>query len=83
MMVLAKKEDPRMEHPDMTRNELESQWREAKECFDEALAQKVEVDRIYVAAANRLNTLERLVKKVEKQEMLARQQAAKLRTRKT
>ncbi len=39
--------------------------------------QKSETDRIYVAAANRLNNIERLVQKVEQREANARRAAAK------
>ena len=67
MIVLAKNNIPTTDVPTMTRDELESEWRKAKECFYEARAQKIETDRLYVVAANQLNTLERLMKKVERQ----------------
>ena len=63
--------------PTVTRDELASDWRNAKECFDQALAQKTEADRVYVAAATRLNTIERQVKKLEKQDAHALREAAK------
>jgi hypothetical protein len=71
------KEAPVNDFPDMTRNDLEREWQEAKERFDQALANKIEVDQIYVAAANELNTLERLVKKVEQQKAVAKRKATK------
>ena len=49
--------------PAMTSVEREREWSKAKVCFDQALAQKKETDRIYVAAANRLNSIDRVVKK--------------------
>ncbi len=78
MIVLTKKSEvPTRDFPAMTRNELETESRDAKECFDQALIQKTETDRIYVAAAIRLNTVVRLVKKVEQRVALARRAAAK------
>ena len=79
-MILAKKDVSAMEAPNMSRDELESEWRKAKECFDKALAQKAEVDKLYVAAATQLNMLERLVKRVEKQDRFSRRVAARTRT---
>jgi hypothetical protein len=67
MIVLAKNNIPTGDVPTMTRDELEIEWRKANESFFEARAQKVETDRLYVAAANQLNTLERMMKKVERQ----------------
>lgn len=77
MITLLKKEVPTRDIPDMTREELDSEWREAKACFDQALAEKTETDRIYVAAATRLNTLDRLVKKVEQRAAVEKRAAAK------
>jgi hypothetical protein len=78
MIVLTRKSEvPTRDFPDMTRNELESERSRAKECFDEALVQKTETDRIYVAAATRLNRVDRMVKKVEQRVALARRTAAK------
>ena len=72
MLVLAKKVIPATDVPTMTRDELEGEWRKANEYFYEMRAQKVETDRLYVAAANQLNTLERLMKKVERQEAFSK-----------
>jgi hypothetical protein len=78
MIVLTKKSEvPTRDFPDMTRTELETECRDAKESYDQALVQKTETDRIYVAAAIRLNTVDRLVKKVEQRMALARRAAAK------
>jgi hypothetical protein len=77
MITLPKREVPTEDVPDMTRDELESEWRKAKECFDQALVQKTEADRAYVAAANTLNALDRLVKKVEQRAVVAKRAAAK------
>jgi hypothetical protein len=77
MMTLQKREAPTGDIPDMTHDELDSEWRKAKACFDQALIQKTEADRSYVAAAIRLNTLDRLVKKVEQRAAVARREAAK------
>jgi hypothetical protein len=54
----------------MTRDELESQWREAVQTYEQILAQKVEVDRVYTAAANELNRLERMMNKAKKRAAL-------------
>jgi hypothetical protein len=67
MIVLAKNDIPTEGVPTVSRDELASEWRKAKEYFYEARAKKIETDHLYVAAANRLNTLERLVKKAERQ----------------
>jgi hypothetical protein len=78
MIVLTKKgEVSTRDFPNMTGSELESEARNARECFDQALVQKTETDRIYVAAATRLNTVDRLVKKVEQRVALARRAAAR------
>jgi hypothetical protein len=78
MIVLPRSEGPIRDFPEMTPDELESEWRKAKEFFDQALVQKTEAARIYVAAATRLNTLDRLVKRAEQRAALARREAAKL-----
>jgi hypothetical protein len=77
MINLTRKAVATEDIPDLTRNELESEWSKAKELFDEALAQKTEADRIYIAAANRLNLVERMVKKVEQRAVVAKRAAAK------
>jgi hypothetical protein len=77
MIVLPRRDVPTRDFPDMTPDELESEWRKAKECFDQALVQKIETDRIYLAAATRLNTLDRVVKKVEQRAIFAEREAAK------
>jgi hypothetical protein len=71
-------ETPSRDVPDMTNAELNRERSEAVECFDQALAQKAETDRIYVAAATRLNTLDRMVKKVEQRAAVNRRAAARL-----
>ena len=75
--MLPRKDVPTRDFPDMMPDELESEWRKAKECFDQALVQKIETDRIYLAAATRLNTLDRVVKRVEQRAIFARREAAK------
>ena len=82
MIILPKSEGPTGDLPDMTNDELKSEWYKAKGSFDQALVQKTETDRIYVAAATRLNTLDRLVKKVEQRAAIARRAAAKFLFRK-
>ena len=77
MIIRAKGKVPTRDIPIITRDELESDWRKARECFEQALAQKIETNRLYVAAATKLNTIERLVKRVKKQEMLAKRVAAR------
>jgi hypothetical protein len=72
MLVLTKNKIPTADVPTMTRDELEGEWRKANEYFYEVRAQKIETDRLYVAAANQLNTLERLMKKVERQEAFSK-----------
>jgi hypothetical protein len=61
----------------MNRDELETEQCEARECFDRALVQKIETDRIYVSAATKLNTLDRLVKKIEQRAAVDRRAAVK------
>ena len=77
MITMTKREIPTRDFPDMTTDELESEWLVAKGCFDRARAQKIETDRLYLAAATRLNTLDRLVKKAEQRAALDRRAAAK------
>jgi hypothetical protein len=67
MIVLTKNNIATRDAPTMSRDELEVEWRKANEYFFEVRAQKVETDRLYVAAANQLNTLERQLKKIERQ----------------
>ena len=63
--------------PDMLPEELEREWRKAKECFDQARALKQETDRNYIAAANRLNMLDRLAKKVGQRAAIESRAAAR------
>jgi hypothetical protein len=72
MIVLAKNNIPTRDMPTMSRDELESEWHKAQEYFYEVRAQKIETDRLYIAAANQLNTVERLMKKVERQEAFSK-----------
>ncbi len=81
MLTLTRTENTSIASPDMTQSELDSEWRTAKASFEQALAQKTETDRIYVAAANRLNTLERVIKKVEQRAAVDRRAAAKFLVR--
>ena len=78
MIALPRKESLLGEFSDMTTAELESEWRATKVCFDQALAQKIETDRIYVAAATRLNTLDRLMKKVVQRTAATRREDARV-----
>jgi hypothetical protein len=71
------RQDPPEDFLDMTLDELLAEWTNAKRRFDQALLQKTEADRIYVAAANKLNALERVMKKVERRAVVARRSAAK------
>lgn len=77
MITLQKREVSTGDLSNMTRDELESEWLKAKESFDQALARKTETDRTYLAAAARLNALERVVKKVEQRAAVDRRAAAK------
>ncbi len=77
MITMRKSEIQSTITPNITREEMENEYRKAKEVFEQALIQKSETDRIYVAAANRLNNIERLVQKVEQREANARRAAAK------
>ena len=63
MMNWTRREIATRDLPDMPPLERDREWSKAKVCFDQALAQKQETDRIYKAAANRLNQIERVVKK--------------------
>jgi hypothetical protein len=71
------RQDPSEDFLDMTLNELLAEWTNAKRGFDQALIQKTETDRIFVAAANKLNALERVVKKVQRRAVVARRSEAK------
>lgn len=75
MIMIPKRDVSTEDLSHMTRDELESERRKAKECFDLALVQKTGTDRIYVDAATWLNTLDRLVKKVEQRAALAKRAA--------
>jgi hypothetical protein len=77
MIFLPRREVTIGDFPDMNRDELDIEWRKAKVSFDQALAQKTETDSIYIAAANRLNTFDRVVKKVEQRAAANRREAAK------
>lgn len=81
MIMLSTNESVLKDFPTMTRAELDQHWLEAKERFDQALAVKLEADRDYQAAANELNALERLVKKMDKRNMLAQREAIRLMRR--
>jgi hypothetical protein len=61
----------------MTNDELNHRWGIARVSFDQALIIKTETDRIYVAAATKLNYIERLVKQVEQHAAVARRAQAK------
>jgi hypothetical protein len=69
MIVLQKSETTQFIGQD-----LEEEWRKALERYDRARARKNEVDLIYVEAATELNAIERLVKKMEKRQELARRE---------
>lgn len=77
MIAMQRREAVTVEIPDMSAEQIEREWHQAKESFDQALLQKTECDRIYAAAAVRLNTIDRLMKKVEQRAALARREAAK------
>jgi hypothetical protein len=70
MIVLTNNDIVKREFPSVSRDELEDQWREAKAIYERAQAQKTEIDRIYLAAANELNRLERLMNKAKRRAML-------------
>jgi hypothetical protein len=61
----------------MTVAELASELRDGKACFDQALIEKTKTDRAYVAAASRLNILDRQVKQVDHRALVAKRAAAK------
>jgi hypothetical protein len=77
LTMQTKSEAPSRDFPDMSSAELDRRYREAEESFVQARAQKTEADRIYVAAATRLNTLDRMVKKEAQREVVNRRAAAK------
>jgi len=77
MVTMLNRQDPSEDFLDMTLNELLAEWTNAKRDFDQALIQKTETDRIFVAAANKLNALERVVKKVQRRAVVARRSEAK------
>lgn len=77
MVTMLNRQDPSEDFLDMTLNELLAEWTNAKRGFDQALIQKTETDRIFVAAANKLNALERVVKKVQRRAIVARRSEAK------
>lgn len=77
MITLTRRETIIAGSKDMTRAELEAEWRNARGSLDQALAAKTEADRVYVAAAVRLNTLDRLMKQVEQRAAAAKRAAAK------
>lgn len=69
-IVLSDKDMLKREFPSMSRDELDVQWREALDAYEQARAQKTEIDRVYMAAANELNRLERLMNKMKRRDML-------------
>jgi hypothetical protein len=77
MVTMLKRQDPSEDSLDMTLDELLAEWTNARKHFDQALTKKTEADRIFVAAANKLNALERVVKKVERRAVVAQRNAAK------
>jgi hypothetical protein len=77
MVTMLKRQDPSEDFLDMTLDELLAEWTNARKHFDQALTQKTEADRIFVAAANKLNALERVVKKVQRRAVVAQRSAAK------
>jgi hypothetical protein len=77
MIVLQRNIAAKSEIPTMTREELESAWHKAMEYFEQTRAQKVEVDHVYLAAANELNAIERLVHKLDHRAAMARREAEK------
>jgi hypothetical protein len=77
MVTMLNRQDPSEDFLDMTLNELLAEWTNAKRGFDQALIQKTETDRIFVASANKLNALERVVKKVQRRAVVARRSEAK------
>ena len=77
MIVFAKRDAPTGDFPTMSRDEVEIEWRKAKECFDQVLVQKTKTDLVYVAAATQLNTIERLMKKMAQRKAIAEREAAR------
>jgi hypothetical protein len=77
MVTMLNRQDPSDDFLDMSYDELLVEWTNAKKRFDQALIQKTETDRIFVAAANKLNALERVVKKVQRRAVVAGRSAAK------
>jgi hypothetical protein len=71
MIVLTNKDTVKREIPTMSRDELEHQWCEAKAIYEQVQAQKKEIDRIHLAAANELNRLERLINKANRRALTA------------
>ena len=67
-------ESPEMT-PEMKREELQILLQDATEIFSVARAKKSEIDLIYVAAANRLNSVERVVTKMNQRAVLVKRQA--------
>jgi hypothetical protein len=77
MVTMISRQAPTQDFLDITYDELLVEWNTAKKSFDQVLIQKTETDRIFVAAANKLNTLERVIKKVERRAVVARRSEAK------
>lgn len=77
MMNLTRREIATRDLPDMPPLEREREWSKAKDCFDKALVEKTETDRIYIAAAHRLNMLDRLAKKEIQRAAIISRAAAK------
>ena len=70
-IVLSDKDMLKREFPSVSRDELDVQWRESLDTYEQARTQKAEVDRVYMAAANELNRLERLMNKMKRRDMFA------------
>ena len=77
MLTIPRSDFATRDIPEMSPAQLKDEWRKAKECFDQARFQKQEADSNYVAAANKLNMLDRLAKKVEQRAAQDRRAAAK------
>ena len=77
MLTMPRRDVATRDMPEVSVDDLDREWRTARKSFDEARARKMEVDRLYLAAATRLNTLDRMVKKVEQRLALERRAAAK------
>lgn len=79
MITLTRNESPlQTDFSSMSRAEFDARWREVKSAFDQALTIKIETDRLYQAKANELNTLERLLKKMEKRAASTQREAARM-----